>query len=511
VRLRVLFLFLGVLILTAFLMPQFSAAADDGDSKISKEEVPQIVKIFVKDKFDVAKLANMGLDLPEVKHKHKYVISVITASELKKVSSLGYKYKVINSDADSVLRATRAGTLSKYRTFDQIEKILKDAEVNNPAICKLHVIGKSFEGRPIYALNITPRAAGAKKPAVLIMGLTHAREWISAEVPTALIEEILQKYPADKTIKELVDNRSIWVVPVANPDGLVYSQTKSKMWRKNRRANSDKSFGVDLNRNYGYQWGTVGASTYPGSDTYHGVSPFSEPCSTAIKQLAEREKFRATVSFHSYSELVLFPFGYAYDAIAKDNQLLAELAKEMAKFSGYTPEKSSDLYPAMGDSDDWFYGAMGALAFTIELGSQFVPNDNQVDKINADNIKSCLYLIEKAGSVHASNHPDFASKVQRAISTFVFYSATSDARANTSKIELINILNPANDNDGKVFDEFIREVEKSDLNSKKILAPVLREVKDMYTQNIINKLGNTRQVIRDIEKLQIELEKVEEK
>ena len=510
-RIRVLFLFLGVLILTALLVPQVSPAADDSVSKILKEEVPQIVKIFVKDKFDVAKLANMGLDLPEVKHKNKYVISVITESELKKVSSLGYRYKVINSDADSVLRATRAGTLSKYRTFDQIEKILKDAEANNSSICKLHVIGKSFEGRPIYALNITARDAGNKKPSVLIMGLLHAREWISAEVPTALIEEILQKYPSDKTIKELVDNRSIWVVPVANPDGLVYSQTKSKMWRKNRRANSDKSFGVDLNRNFGYQWGNVGASSNPGSDTYHGSGPFSEPCTAAIKQLAEREKFRATVSFHSYSELVLYPFGYAYDAITKDDKLLAELAKGMAKFSGYTPEKSSNLYPAMGDSDDWFYGAMGALAFTIELGSQFVPNDDQVDKINADNIKSCLYLIEKAGSVHASNHPDFASKVQRAISTYTFYSVSNDANANTSKTELLNILNPVNDNDGKVFDEFISEVEKTDFNSKRILAPVLKEVKDMYTQNIINKLGNTRQVIRDIEKLQIELEKVEEK
>lgn len=508
-RLRVLFLFLGVVFLAAVLMPQVVFATGDDTSKaVSTEETPQIVKIFVKDKFDVAKLANMGLDLPEVRHKNKFVISVITEAELKKVAALGYKYKVINTDAHSVLRATRAGTLSKYRTFDQIEKIMKDAEANNPSLCKLHVIGKSFEGRPVYALNIS---GGEKKPAVLIMGLTHAREWISAEVPTALIEEILQKYPTDKNIKELVDNRDIWIVPVVNPDGLVYSQTKSKMWRKNRRANSDKSFGVDLNRNYGYQWGTVGASTYPGSDTYHGTKAFSESCAIAVKELAEREKFRASISFHSYSELVLFPFGYAYEAIAKDEKLLAELAQGMAKFSGYTPEKSSDLYPAMGDSDDWMYGAMGALAFTIELGSQFVPNDNEVDKICADNVKSCLFLIEKAGSVHASNHPDFASKVQRAIATFAYYSATSDARAVTSKTELVNLLNPVNDDEGKSFDEFIAEVEKTDLASKKLLAPVLKEVKDMYTQNIINRLGNTRQVIRDIEKLQNELEKVEEK
>ncbi len=507
-KLRVLFLFLGVVFLAAFLMPAFSFADDELSNRGLKEEVPQVVKIFVKDKFEVAKLANMGLDLPEVRHKKKFVIAVITEGQLKKVASLGYKYKVINSDADSILRATRAGTLAKYRNFDQIEKILKDAEANYPNICKLHVIGKSVEGRPVYALNIS---GGTNKPSALVMGLTHAREWISSEVPTALVEEIVSKYPSDKNIKQLVDNRSIWIIPVVNPDGLVYSQTKSKMWRKNRRANSDKSYGVDLNRNYGYQWGTVGASTYPGSDTYHGTAPFSEPCSTAVKQLAEREKFRTSVSFHSYSELVLFPFGYAYEAVAKDEQLLSELAKAMAKFNGYEPTKSSDLYPAMGDSDDWLYGAMGALSFTIELGSQFVPNDNEVDKINSDNVKACLYLIEKAGSVHASHHPDFASKVQRAIATYTFYSATNDMRAADSKLELMNYLNPANDNDGTAFNEFIGEVEKCGLESKKVLAPILRDVKAMYTQNIINKLGNTRQVIRDIEKLQTELEKVEEK
>lgn|GEM_PF-830192 len=501
-RLRVFFLLLGVVSI-------FSVALLVGPALAAGDDHSQIVKITVKDKFDVAKLANMGLDIPEVKIKNRYVVSVISAGELKKIAEMGYKYNVINPDADSILRRTRAGTMSKYHSFEQVEKMLKDAETNYPEICKLHVIGNSFEKRPIYALNVSLQSDNnAKRPSVFIMGLSHAREWISAEVPLALIGELTQKYAKDKQIKELVDNRDIWIVPVVNPDGLVYSQTKSKMWRKNRFLNADKSYGVDLNRNYGYQWGTVGASTYPGSDTYHGTKAFSELSAQAVKALAEREKFRGSISFHSYSELVLYPFGYAYEAVAADDKLLAELAQGMGKLNGYAPQKSSDLYPAMGDSDDFMYGSMGALAFTIELGSQFVPNDNEVDKVCADNVKACLFLIEKVGSVHASNHPDFASKVQRAISSYLYYTASKDVKSDTSKVELINMLNPVNDNNGKVFEEFINEVAKSNLESKKILVPVLKDVKDMYMQNIINKLGNTRQVIRDVEKLQSELQKV---
>jgi len=508
VKSRGLFLFLGVVF---FLVVLFGAQAVlAADSKI-KDEVPQIVKVYVSGRQKVAELANMGLDIAEV--KKNYVVLVLSKTDLRDLETRGFKYRVMVDDANSLLAPFRSGTLKKYHSFEQVEKIMKDAEKNYPDICKLEVIGKSFEGRSIYAMNIsgnvTGKTAAAKKPACLFMGLHHSREWISVEVPLALLIELTEKYAKDENVKKLVDEHDIWIVPVASPDGLIYSQTKSTMWRKNRRLNADKSYGVDLNRNYGYQWGNVGASNSPGSDTYHGTKAFSEFTSQAIKALAEREKFRTSVSFHSYSELVLYPFGYGYDIPCPDKKLLSELAAEMAKFNGYTPQNSADLYPAMGDSDDWLYGTAGALAFTFELGSQFVPNDAEVDKICADNVKACLHLIGKASSVHASNHPDFSSRTQRAVSTYLYDVNVSQGKDENAKVQLINMLNPANDTNGKNFEEFMAEVAKCDVNAKKQLAPIMIEVKNIYMQNIINKIGNTRQVIRDVEKIQAELQEIE--
>lgn len=504
---RGLFLFLGVLFLLSVL---FSVQAVFAADSKAKDETPQIIKVYVANRLKVAELANMGLDIAEV--RKNYVILVVRRSDVAEIEKRGFKCRVVNEDANSLLVPYRAGSLKKYHTYEQVEKILKDYAANNPDICALEVIGKSFEGRPIYAINITGKASGkdaSKKPSCLFMGLHHSREWISAEVPLALVVELVEKYAKDANIKKLVDDHDIWIVPVASPDGLIYSQTKSTMWRKNRRLNSDKSYGVDLNRNYGYQWGNVGASDYPGSDTYHGTKPFSEFTSQAIKALAEREKFRTSVSFHSYSELVLYPFGYGYDIPCPDTKLLSELAAGMAKFSGYTPQNSADLYPAMGDTDDWLYGSNGTLAFTIELGSQFVPNDAEVDKICADNVKSCLYLIEKSGTVHATNHPEFSSPTQRAIMTYLYDADVSKGKDAGAKVQLVNMLNPANDSNGKVFEEFMNEVSKLDVNAKKLLAPVMVEVKNIYMQNIINKIGNTRQVIRDVEKIQAELQEIE--
>ncbi|HNY11423.1 MAG TPA: M14 family metallopeptidase [Candidatus Wallbacteria bacterium] len=475
----------------------------------AETENPMIVKIATDGRSQVAAIANMGFDIAEV--KNGAVTIVATKTNLKKLDKRAYKYTIINPDANSLLTRFRAGTtLGKYHTYEQVQQILKDAEANNPNICKVSVIGKSFEGRDIYAINITGNInAKAKKPAGLIMGLHHSREWISVEVPLALIKELTEKYAKDDNIKKLVDGRDIWIVPVVNPDGLVYSQTKSKMWRKNRRLNSDKSYGVDPNRNYGYEWGDVGSSNYMGDDTYHGTKAFSEPCTQAIKKLAEEHNFVGDITFHSYSELILYPFSYAYEAVAKDEKILAQIAGEMAKLNGYTPQKSSDLYPSMGDTDDFMYGACGSLSFTIELASTFVPADSAVPKICDDNVKACLCLLDKIGTMHASTHPDFASKTVVATARYLYAAAVSNQRDVNAKNALVNLLNPVNDNNSANLEEFISEIAKSDLKSKQLLLPVIKEVKSMYMTEVLNRTGNTHQTLRKLEKLQAEINNIE--
>ncbi len=365
---------------------------------------PQFAKIFVDSPTQVAELANLGLDIAEVQTENGYVVVLLSEADLEKIKTT-YRYEILNEKKIFYLEET----YDKYHDNSQIEQILRNTEKNYPNICKLHQIGTSIENRPIWAIQVTSNVnVEQKKPTVLIDGLHHAREWIAGEVPLTLLKELTEKYATSSTIKDLVDNCETWIIPVVNPDGFEYSHKQQQMWRKNRRKNSNNSYGVDLNRNYGYQWGNVGASNNPNDETYHGTGPFSEPCTVTIKNLVAAKKFRTALSFHSYSGLVLYPYGYSSSAVAPDNTLLSNMAKEMAQLTQYTAKKCSSLYPTMGGSIDYLYGEAGVLAFAIELGkSSFIPPDSEVDQICADNLKACLYLIDKAKTEHAYNHPDF--------------------------------------------------------------------------------------------------------
>ncbi len=317
---------------------------------------------------------------------------LVKDSDLDILKKAGISYKTIVDDVESRLSARM---VRGYRTYEEMVAALKKLAKDHPEITKLEVIGKSAEGREIYAIKISDNPnVDEDEPSALIMGLHHAREWIAAEVPMRFAEYLVNNYGKDKKVTELVNGREIWVVPIVNPDGYVYSMTKYTMWRKTRRHIKDNYYGVDPNRNYGYQWGSVGTSDWPGSDTYHGPHAFSEPETQAIRDFAKREHFWCSVSFHSYGELNLYPYGYAYKAYAPDNDLLKELAEGMAKFNGHKPEKSSDLYPAMGDSDDWLYHDCHTLSFTLELGRRFIPDQSQIDEISQKNIKALLWLVD---------------------------------------------------------------------------------------------------------------------
>jgi predicted nucleic-acid-binding protein len=288
-----------------------------------------------------------------------------------------------------------------YHTVEESNAVLLELAEKYPEICSIEKIGKSFENRDIYCLKISDNVNETEKDEeqMLVVGAHHAREWISVEVPLEFARYLAENYSKDDKVKELVDNRRFFIIPVVNPDGLEYSQKNSKYWRKNRRKNSNGSYGVDLNRNYGYEWGNVGASSNPGSDTYHGTGPFSEPESSAIKALCEREKFSASISFHSYGKLVLHPFGYGYDIPNPKQKEFEHLSKGMAKLNGYRAQNSAELYPAMGDSDDWFFGEKKIYSFTFELGRTFIPSENEIESICKKNIKSMIWLAEEIEKV----------------------------------------------------------------------------------------------------------------
>ncbi|MEZ4751410.1 MAG: M14 family metallopeptidase [Bdellovibrionota bacterium] len=296
---------------------------------------------------------------------------------------------------------------SAFHNYAETNAVLDQLVAQNPDIVSKHSIGKSVEGRDINGVRISSSAAMDALPTAVFIGCHHAREHLSVEVPLMLAQYLVNQYPSNPRVKEMVDTREIWVVPMLNPDGAEFdiSTGSYKWWRKNRRQNSGSNYGVDLNRNYGKGFGGPGSSSSPSSDTYHGPSAFSEPETAAVRDFVRaRNKTTVLLSFHTFSELVLWPWGHTDDVIsdAKDRSVFETMGRKMATWNRYTPQKSSDLYVASGDTTDWAYDELKIFAFTFELspsslfGGGFYPGASAIQPTFAENLEPSLYLIENA-------------------------------------------------------------------------------------------------------------------
>lgn len=303
------------------------------------------------------------------------------------------------------------GINGAYHSTKELEADLQSLEKAYPRIVKLHTIGTSLEGRSIYAVKISDNPDLDEEEAeVLFLGGHHAREWISVEIPFLLARRLAEGYEGDPAIRELVDRSEIWIVPLLNPDGLEYSINVYRYWRKNRRANADGTFGVDLNRNYGYMWGRddQGSSAAPDAEDYRGVSAFSEPETGAVRNLFLGGNFLAAVSYHSFSQSILYPWGFTDLPTGKDD-LLRGLGLEMAGLIETVNGRSyacgpaaSSLYVTNGDLTDWTFGVSGIPSYTIELPpvdiqhGGFFNAEDEIEGIFRENLPAMLRLVEFA-------------------------------------------------------------------------------------------------------------------
>lgn len=321
------------------------------------------------------------------------------------------------SAPESMTDAIEAGPPESYvyRDYATIRDILHETAFDHSDIAKVHDIGDAWEktqglsDRDILAIKISDNVdMDEDEPEALIMALHHAREWPTSEIAVQLIENLTDMYGSDPRISWLVDNREIWIVPVVNPDGLDYALNVDEGWRKNRRDNGDGSYGVDINRNYAGsengdplgEWGGAGTSDDTSSLVYCGEYPFSEPETQAIRDLALNHSFSVAIDFHTFGDLVMWPWGYTTD-LPPDNDDLVRIGTNMAALNGYTADQSVGLYPTTGDSLDWLYGGVDVYAFLFEVGGQadsYHPDGTSVvlGEI-AENIPPALLLIEVAG------------------------------------------------------------------------------------------------------------------
>ena len=313
-------------------------------------------------------------------------------------------------------------SFSVYRSFDKpVTGIRATLAAWAAADTLLHLdsIGASVEGRPILAVKIGAAADAPNRPNVLFMGTHHAREWVSTEMAMRLIRWLADSSPAG-----LLATRDIWVIPVENPDGYQYTFTNDRYWRKNRRDNGDGTSGVDLNRNYPEFWGydNVGSSATTGTETYRGPAPGSEPETKAIMAFHAAHPPVVSVSYHTYSGLVLFPYGFRDGAFAPDLPVYRALGgtdlnpavhdSVPATFhSYYHPGPGWNLYTTNGEYTDWAYRAHQTIAFTTELtsgcctpdsdfyyGFVFPDDSSLVDRVFHDNLPFALALIAAAGN-----------------------------------------------------------------------------------------------------------------
>lgn len=357
------------------------------------------INVKAKTSQERTKLLENGMDITQV---NKDSVSGFAYGDTINKIEENLKYEIRSVfDSESLEQRDFPSYDSAYHNYQETTEVLKALASKNPDIASIFSIGKTVEGRDIWGLRINTSAKGnaqSNKPGSFFLGNHHAREHMSNEVPLFLAAWLMENRNTDE-VKAYINNLDIYIIPMLNPDGVEYDVKNGRYqtYRKNRVKNSDGSFGVDLNRNYDFLWCKYGSSHTPRYDTYCGSSAFSEQESQAIRNFfAAHKNIKTHISYHTYGALVLYPYGGTYDDVedSRDSQAMSKIAKAMASYTGYTAQKSSDLYVSSGDSCDWAYKAHKVFAFTIELeGNDFYPPASEIEGVVGKNINAARYLL----------------------------------------------------------------------------------------------------------------------
>jgi carboxypeptidase T len=304
---------------------------------------------------------------------------------------------------------------STYHNYAEQTAELRKIVADHPAIASLSTIGKSYENRDLWLLKISDNVAtDESEPEVLFTCQQHAREHLTPEMCLRIANRYTDLYGSDTAITNMVNGREIWIVTSVNPDGSEYDIATGsyRSWRKNRQPPA----GTDLNRNFGYRWGCCGGSSgSTGSETYRGPSAFSAPETQRIRDFVNsrviggRQQITSNIDFHTYSELVLWPYGYTTadtgtGLSAAEQQAFATLGRQMAQTNGYTPEQASDLYITDGTINDWLWGTHKIWSYTFEMyprsgGGGFYPPDEVITRETQRNDQAVALFLSYADCV----------------------------------------------------------------------------------------------------------------
>ncbi len=374
-------------------------------------------------------LAATGVSIDEVDARS--VVVSADARQLARIEALGYEATALPAPPDrGEPGRSSLGPLdfpsadAKYHNHAEMTAEIDQRLAAYPSIMSKRVIGKSYQGRDIVAIKISDNVAtDENEPEVLFTHHQHAREHLTVEMALYLLRELGAGYGTDSRVTNMVNGREIWIVPDLNPDGGEYDIASGsyRSWRKNRQPNAGSSYvGTDMNRNWDYKWGCCGGSSgSKSSETYRGAAPESAP---EVKVVADfvrsrvvggKQQIKAAIDFHTYSELVLWPFGWTTADTAPgmtqdDRDAFAAVGGKMAASNGYTPEQSSDLYITDGSIDDYLWGTHRIFGYTFEMyptsswNGGFYPPDEVIERETSRNRDAVLQLLENADCMYRS-------------------------------------------------------------------------------------------------------------
>jgi carboxypeptidase T len=408
-----------------------------------KQERYSRAKVYLDNKqHTIRNLSGLGVSVDHGEYKKgTFIITDYSAHEIKAIKKAGFKVDILIRDVSKHYRDQNKkaagktttstncnpgpvldapahfalGSYAGYYTYTELLNLLDTMQALYPGLISTRTAIDTFhsiERRPIYWIRISnnPSIDQPAKPQMLYTALHHAREPGSISSMVYYLWYLLEHYATDPHIKSIVDNTELYFIPCVNPDGYLYNISTNPggggLWRKNRRNNLDGTYGVDLNRNYGYNFGydNIGSSPMTSSDTYRGASGFSEPETQAVKWLSEQHHFKTTLNYHTYGNDIIYPWGYIGSLQTPDSSQYHGIAAYLTKYTPYRYGTGDQTvgYVTNGDSDDWMYGDTSGkkkiFAMTPETGvaaegfyapsSSIIPNckNNLVTNINAANL-----------------------------------------------------------------------------------------------------------------------------
>lgn len=391
-------------------------------------------RIYFNNTSTLKALIENGIPLDHGKHKKGvFIESDFSASELSTAKNLGATVKVLIEDVQqfyiernksaktSTMKNTNCnngtggvtaiqnptnynhGSMGGFLTYNEVMAEIDSMALLYPNLITARAPIDTFtthEGRNLYWVRMSDNAnTDENEPEILYDAVHHAREAISIHQMIFYMWYLLENYSTNDEIKAILDNTELYFIPFVNPDGFLYNESTNPngggMWRKNRRDNFDGQYGVDNNRNYDYTdgsngsiWGTTGISFNTNSDTYCGPNAFSEPENNAMRWFVEQHDFTLALNNHSYSNLLLYPFGFQTGLYSPDDAIFYTISEAMVAENNFANQVGWQLYETSGGSDDWMYGETQnhnkIFSFTPEIGNSsqgFWPIQADIDPL----------------------------------------------------------------------------------------------------------------------------------